>query len=68
MMVMFGIKVRLWTKAVFSHISSCGYAGSYPHRLSENLGFHALPAIFDVVGVASVSLFMPAAVAVVHVE
>jgi len=54
MAAMFGIKVRVWTKDEFSHISSCGYAGSYPHQLSKNRFFHALPANFDLIGVFSV--------------
>lgn len=31
----FGIKISLWTKAEFSHIQSCGYAGVYPQRLAK---------------------------------
>ena len=68
MTAMFGINSRVWTKDEFSHISSCGYAGSYPHQLSKNRVFHALPVSFDVLLVFSVMLPMFSAVPMTKVE
>ena len=41
---LFGIKIELWTKIDFSHISSCGYAGTYPQWLTEITDFLAVVA------------------------